>query len=386
MGAALAGREQVGRLNGLSPGRRRPRRGPRPLALHVSHAEMAWCSENPSQLTRFYDGIRSYRSHPYRRCTGPRPIVWAAGDEKLYDYGPETGWPLLIVPSMINRAYILDLMPGASLLERLSASGFRPFLLEWGQSEPSSRRLSIGDYVLGRLEPALSRICDETDALPIVLGYCMGGTLAVALSCLHQDRMAGLALLATPWDFTADDVHTPSSWSLARQHALAAAAGGIGSASVDLLQALFASVDPLAVPKKFASFARIDPSSSEALRFVAIEDWLNDGQPLGADVAAECFVDWYGRNGPAGGAWRIGGKRIRPEMLSLPAFFAIPRADRIVPPRSALALAAMLRNREVVRPASGHVGMIAGRRAEQGLWTPLADWLTRIAALQKKSC
>ncbi len=60
---------------------------------------------------------------------------------------------------------------------------------------------------------------------------------------------------------------------------------------------------------------------------------------------------------------------------AIPTLFALPSRDRIVPYESALALAEAIQDATLIRPPSGHVGMILGSRAETGLWRPLANWL-----------
>lgn len=358
------------------------RRGPRPLALHVAHAEWAWRTRNPSQLVQFYRGIKAYRQHRYHRTVGMPPAVWQRGTSLLRDYGPADGWPLLVVPSLVNRAYVLDLMPGASLLGYFREHGIRPFLLDWAEPDRKDRSLSLDDYVLNRLGPAFDWLLQETAKHPLVLGYCMGGTLATALACVRPGDLAGLALLAAPWDFHGG--RQANGHDKLPLHTLAGMSGMTGSAPVDLLQTLFAVIDPMAIPRKFARFAMTSLTSTAATRFVAIEDWLNDGVPLGADLAARCWLDWYGDNTPARGCWQVDGVVIQPARLDLPAFLAIPAKDRIVPAASALALANSLRNSEVIRPASGHVGMVAGLSARRELWKPLLTWMQRIAATQKK--
>jgi polyhydroxyalkanoate synthase len=64
-----------------------------------------------------------------------------------------------------------------------------------------------------------------------------------------------------------------------------------------------------------------------------------------------------------------------PEELQRPALVVIPGGDRIVPPPSAEPLAAALAGASVLRPALGHVGMMAAARAPTLLWTPIAQWL-----------
>ena len=357
------------------------RRGPRPLALHIGQAELAWRAGNPRKLRDFYRGIDAYRRHPYRRKTYFRSKIWERGCCKLLDYGPEKGWPLLVIPSLINRADILDLMPDASMLGFLSQHGVRSLLLDWGEEATSADRLTLDQLILERMKPALEYAHRLTGMRPMVLGYCMGGTLATALACLAERQIAGLCLLAAPWNFALPG--RLEGLPPLQMNMLASLSGIIGGTPVDLLQTLFAQIDPLTVPKKFSEFAKLDPSSTTAVRFVAIEDWLNDGTSLNAEIANECFLDWYGNNIPGCGSWQIDGFLIRPHRLELPVWLAVPERDRIVPPKSALALADVLKSPEVIRPKSGHVGMVAGQNAEKLLWRPLLSWLEHIAALQK---
>ena len=69
--------------------------------------------------------------------------------------------------------------------------------------------------------------------------------------------------------------------------------------------------------------------------------------------------------------------------MRVPCLVALPTRDRIVPPASAAALARSLPAATVLEPDGGHVGMVVGGQARLALWTPLAAWLRRIAAMQK---
>jgi poly(3-hydroxyalkanoate) synthetase len=200
----------------------------------------------------------------------------------------------------------------------------------------------------------------------------MGGLLALAAALRQPARVRALALLATPWDFHA----APEAARLARLlPGLEPMMEPLGALPVDALQWLFAMLDPYSIPRKFRAFGRLDPASARARRFVALEDWLNDGVPLAAPVARETIGGWYGENTPMRGAWAVAGLPVRPEAWSRPAFVAIPARDRIVPPASAQALAAALPAARVHVTEAGHIGMVAGMGAEQALWRPLLDWL-----------
>jgi polyhydroxyalkanoate synthase len=267
-------------------------------------------------------------------------------------------------------------------LRWLAGQGLRPLLVDWDRPGPEERRFTLTDYIAGRLEAALDAVRAETGAetgtRPAVIGYCMGGLLALALALRRQDDVSGLALLATPWDF-----HAGAGADAGAQAALVAAAlPGLaplmearGELPVDIIQGLFAGLDPQLVLRKFLAFAGLDPDSPKAAAFVALEDWLNDGVALSAPVARECLGGWYGENAPARGAWRVAGQVVDPRRLARPSLCMIPAQDRIVPPASARALAQALPGTETLTPRLGHIGMVVSAGAETQVWRPLADWL-----------
>jgi polyhydroxyalkanoate synthase len=228
--------------------------------------------EGRRRLDAFLTGVERYRRHPYRRGVEDPPAVWSSGTTSLRDFGSGDGGsaaPLLLVPSLINRGYILDLSARRSFARWLAARGFRPFLLDWGAPAAEERTFGLTEYVTRRLEPALDAVADLAGAKPLLLGYCMGGLLAVALAQRRAAMLRGLALLATPWDF-----HAGRPAQAAGLAAVAAGAEWLmraaGELPVDVIQALFASLDPVLAERKFSAFAALDPDSDAARDFVAL--------------------------------------------------------------------------------------------------------------------
>jgi polyhydroxyalkanoate synthase len=336
--------------------------------------------EGHRRLGHFLDGVTSYRRHPNARHPSDRPVLWREGTTLLRDYrrGSDASAPrVLVVPSLVNRYYILDLEPQSSFLADLAERGYAPFVVDWDAPGPEEQGFDLTRYIAGRLEGALDAVRREPGGPIVVVGYCMGGNLALALALRRQKDIAALACLATPWDFHADG-ETQARLIGAIGRSMDPLFQVLGEMPVDVLQSFFASLDPLSILGKFRRFA--DMQSDQARKFVALEDWLNDGVGLAAPVARECLTQWYGENTTALGKWLIAGEPVRPEALRLPALAMVPAADRIVPPKSALSLAQRLPRCETMTPAAGHIGMMVGGSARAKVWDPLDAWLRRIAA------
>lgn len=403
-----------------------PRQGPRPLPLHLTIAQTVWTScwlastgwsagstpwadpaprmsipgltpelvkalnavsrlspstrahaadrEVRRRWTLFLTGIDRYRDHPYRRDLPDPPVVWREGAARLLDYGPAKGRPVLFVPSLVNRAYVLDLSARRSLMRWLSGQGVRPLLLDWGTPGPLERSLTLTDVIAGRLARAAQALAAEIGSPVPVAGYCMGGLLVAGLAAVRPDLVPRALFLATPWDFHhGDPANGLRVTALGR--AFAPAIALTGGLPVDALQTLFATIDPLTAVRKFTALARWHATSEKAEAFVALEDWLNDGVALPAAIAHDCLEGWYGQNLTARNAWRVSGLAVEPRRIAAPSLHIIPANDRIVPPASARALAEAMPGAETLTPTLGHIGMVVSGAARPMVWEPLRDWL-----------
>ncbi|MBI3517690.1 MAG: alpha/beta hydrolase [Proteobacteria bacterium] len=398
-----------------------PRLGPRPLPLHLGTALMTWASSesawrlsksgSPSsnqgsaladllkeiaavdsgrfeaalhreigrRMERLAEGVVAYRRHPFHRDLENPPAAWSEGNTRLLDYGAihpaarrRGARAVLVVPSLINRAFVLDLSAERSLLRHLARAGVRPLLVDWGKPGDVEATFTLTDYIAGPLEGALDHALTIGRGPVGVIGYCMGGLLALALALRRQADVAQLTLLATPWDFHADH-------ALARRVAAALPwlnliTDALGAMPVDLVQSLFFALDPYLVTRKFEALAESDAASPTFTAFVALEDWINDGVMLAGAVARECMAGWYAANTPARLAWRVAGRIVDPGRFRRPSLVVVPAHDRIVPPASAEALAQALPGARTLLPPLGHIGMVVSNGARTSVWEPLAAW------------
>ncbi|SDH09504.1 alpha/beta fold hydrolase [Roseospirillum parvum] len=331
--------------------------------------------EADRRLVAFLDGVLAYRRRPRPPRPPPAPAVWREGTTTLRaPPAPSDGPVVLIVPSLVNRAYILDLAPQRSFIAHLAASGLRPLLLDWDAPGETERAFTLDDYVSGRLERALG-VARQLNGgrAPVLLGYCMGGTLAAGLALTTPQPPAALITLAAPWDFHAaasGGLPPDSLWPL-----LEPVVQALGELPVDLIQMLFAALDPGLVPAKFRRFAGWAEDDPRAIWFIRLEDWLNDGVALAGPLARQCLEDWYGANQPARNQWTLNGHTVDPTKARCPALIVRSTSDRIVPDASAKALGDTWKEADALPLSAGHIGMMAGSHATTSLYQPLTTWL-----------
>ena len=319
----------------------------------------AACGSDSARLARVLAGLRRYQSAPPPPPRIPHHEIARIGTVSLRDHGG-IGPSVVLAPSLINPPDILDLAPGNSLAAGLVAAGLHVLTIDWGDTEPHGLAAAVTD----RLVPLIAGL-----GRPVALvGYCLGGTLALAATALLGAHVRRLALLATPWHFDGYDASARAGLAAWWAGALPIAQT-LGSVPMDLLQPAFWSLDPESLAAKFEAFGA---TSGEAEAFVRLEDWANGGVPLSIAAAQDLAETLFAANASGRGNWQIGGATVDAARLSLPILDVIAGRDRIVPPATALSTTGP--GTPLVLDA-GHVGMVVGRRAPEQLWGPLARWL-----------
>ena len=309
-------------------------------------------------------GVRAYQSAPRHPRPAPMREILRAGRVRVTEFGT-AGRPVLFVPSLINPPHVLDLTEQNSLVRWLSASGLRPLLLDWGDPRDGGSGLSVGGHIEHLLIPLMRDLGPDL----VVVGYCLGGTMAIAAAA--HVPLAGLVTIAAPWNFAGYPPEAREGFG-GIWHAGRGAAEALDLFPMEMLQSAFWRLDPPRTLTKYASFARMTPDSPEARAFVVLEDWANDGPPLAVPAARELFEDQFIGDLPGKGEWRVGGKLIDPVALDCRTLTIISTSDRIVPAATAPAIG------ERLVLEQGHVGMVIGGRARTVLWEPLHRWLSQL--------
>ena len=313
----------------------------------------------------------------------PKEVIWRKNKARLYRYvraePPTHRTPIFLVLPLINRAYILDLRPGASFVEFLLGQGFDVFLIDWGTPGDEDRALDVTTLVTQYLPRAARAIrrATGTDQMT-VLGYCIGGVLATCFAALHPEVTRNLVLLTAPLDFS----------NAGRFGQMTAR----GVFPVDRLTDTFPTV-PGQVPdigskllNPIANYVgtyrnlwnRLDDPAFDIGGWQAMYRWVNESVPFAGAAFRQWIVEFYQENRLATDALEMDGRPVRLADIRCPVLNIAATRDQIAPRTTT----SIVRDRVGSKDASeiliegGHVGIVVGRSASQDLWPKVGAWLT----------
>lgn len=312
----------------------------------------------------------------------PKDTVHKDGKGSLYRFrgrgsAPGQHVPVLLVPSMINRWYVLDLREGASLAAALSTGApWDTFCFDWGIPEDEDRFLEWDD-VVARLDRMVKRVLRITGAPKVaIVGYCMGATLSSIYTALHPERVAALVNLAGPIDFReAGRLGTMVDARWFDPVSMTSA----GNLSALQMQSGFTALAPTGQISKWVGFAdkMFDPKARES--FAALETWASDNIPFPAAAYVTYIEQLYQKNLLFRGEHYVKGERVDLKRITSPLLTIVAERDAICPPRAALALQEVVSStvKDVLAVPGGHVGAVVGSRASRELYPKMKDWLQK---------
>jgi polyhydroxyalkanoate synthase len=329
----------------------------------------------------------------------PRDEIALEGGAKLYRFDPDCaplfggaarsgtagrfvardatasrGMPLLLVPSLINRWYVLDLRRGASVVEALVGAGFDVWCLDWGVPEAEDRYLDW-EAVNARLGRAVRRVRRETKASRLaMLGYCMGGTLTAIYAAQHADELAALVTLAAPIDFARGGMlrrMVDPQWF---DGDAIADAGNVAPAQ---MQAGFTALRPTLDLGKAMSMPELASDPAARAAFLALDAWASDNIPFPGGAYRRYIGELYQRNQLIEGGHRVGGRPVELANISCPTLAIVASRDTICPRDAATALLDRVSTKDtaVLEVHGGHVGACVGSRAVRDMYPALVRWL-----------
>jgi polyhydroxyalkanoate synthase len=287
--------------------------------------------------------------------------------------------PILLVPSLINRHYVLDLMPGKSFVEWLVAQGYDVFCVDWGTPGPEDRYLSFDDVCDRYLGRAVRKVARSGPRGKVhLLGYCLGGTLAAIHTAARPERIASLTVLAAPISF--HDEGLLSQWTRTPTFDLDALVEATGLVPWQLMQSAFHMLRPTLNLSKAVHFVDRAWNDEYVDGFMALETWGSDNVAFPGECYRRYVNELYRGDALVRGTFTLSGDAARMTDIRCPVLAVTFEHDNIVPWQSAAVLLDLVAStdKERIHLAGGHVGAVVSRAAMQGLWPKLAAfWSAR---------
>ncbi len=307
----------------------------------------------------------------------PKDAILRDGSATLHRFrGEGAGPPVLLIPSLINRWYVLDLDEGSSVAQALLDAGLDVYLLDWGAAADEDRHLSWDD-TLARLCRAVRRTLRATGQPSLgLLGYCMGGTLTAIHTALEPDTVHALVNLAGPIDFSEGGL---LRHMVDRRWFDADAIAAAGNVSPTQMQSGFTALRPTLSLAKAVRWLDKGHLAGDRRRMNVLEEWASDNIPFPAAAYARYIGDLYQDNQLVRGVHHVAGRRVDLGAIRCPVLTVVAESDTICPPAAATRLNELVGSEttEVLRLAGGHVGAVVGSGAQRELYPALGAWFQR---------
>jgi polyhydroxyalkanoate synthase subunit PhaC len=311
----------------------------------------------------------------------PRECVFQQGRIKLYRYLAPDGTPaadtepVLLVYSVINKPYILDLVPGYSFVEHLLSQGLDVYLIDWGEIEAGDRETTLDSYIDPGIRGCVDAIRERTGADQVSLfGHCIGGNLALMYAALHPDDVARMVILTTP--ITAAEGGVVALWTDRDVFPVDAIVEAYGHMPAKLIRYTFMAIKPYYEVMKFKLFLENLNNDAVMDLFYPVDRWANENVDIPGEVFRKFITEVFHDEQFARGKTRINGRKVDLKAITCPLLNLAATRDWIVPQPSAEVLGELVSSEDnrFVPIEGAHVGIMIDPRSRTH-WTTMSDFL-----------
>lgn len=276
--------------------------------------------------------------------------------------------PLLVIPSIINKNYILDLLPDHSLIEFLVNQKIDVYMIDWGTKIESDPLINFEQLAMAYIDQFVDHLRTKTNFLKVsILGHCLGGTLGLIYASYMSHKIEILQLLTAPADFEQAGIlgqwakNTPINLNLFSQ--------GFEKAPAWLLQTVFQLARPTSMVFKIQKLASKLNDHDFIRFFLALEYWGWDVANLGPALYRDLIQNLYRDNQLINGNYLIKNQFCDLSNIQCQISIVAVEDDHIVP------LSAQLKSYHVPNAnyriqilRGGHIGGTLGSYAQKNHW------------------
>ncbi len=332
-------------------------------------------------LSRNIDGLKHLDGLALDHGVTPKDIIYSRGSMKLYHYEPVCDEiyrvPIVLVMSLVNRYYIVDLAPGQSFVEYLVEQGFDVYLIDWGLPRREHKDFRFDDYVNNFLPDCLEKVAEDCDEEEVsLIGYCLGGVIASLHTALHSDNhIKNLVAIAAP--VNTEGMPLYKSWADNETFDIDKIVDQLGNIPGGMIDSMLQALRPL--QKTAGRLQLLDNASDDKFleAHYRFERWTADQVPIAGETARQLFYDFLRDNKLVKGQLEIAGKTVNLGDISASFLHVTAVHDHIVPTAASKELIDLVGcdDKSEIALKGGHVSLIAGGNAVFRLWPQVANWL-----------
>jgi polyhydroxyalkanoate synthase len=309
----------------------------------------------------------------------PFEVLGKFGRCRLLYFAPKDNCdhpPLFIVPSIINKYYILDLMKGLSFIEHLKYTNIPVYLIDWGEPRTQDRLATLEDHIIHWFDWALSESCLHAKVKSMdIFGQCIGGTFSMIYTALRPEKVKSIIALTAPVSF--HDSGLLSIWTNQANINLELISDQWGNVHRNFLKESFNMLKPLDRLKKYNNFFKHAWNNKFLERYLAINHWVDDCISFPGKTYVRYIQDFYQKNLLYKGELKIGNECVNLTDIICPVFVISSKEDDIVPFDSAAKLLVLVssKRKEIKQISGGHIGIVISSKAKESFWTPVENWV-----------
>jgi polyhydroxyalkanoate synthase len=286
--------------------------------------------------------------------------------------------PVLFIPSMINRYYILDLLPRTSVIAKFVEAGYDTYLIEWGNPSLGDERVPFEWYVPEFIDKALRKIALLTGRKSLhIFGYCMGGTMALLYAALRPEKVQTLGLIAAPVDFSKSGIL--GIWSDPRYFDAGSFIKPYFNIPYEVLHFAFGLVKPSWQVKQIPAFFQMLSHKTAMIGYYAVSKWTGDNVDVPNLVFKKYAEDCYQGNKLIKGEFMLGKGKVNLKNIRCPLYAIAAEHDFLVPFDSSFHLKDFTGSSDITEKVypTGHIGISVGPLAMNVVWKDALDWIDR---------
>src|SRR5215510_2084207 len=342
---------------------------------------------------RYLEGLRHGLSEPFPLSEDPPPttpyqVIYEEGKVRLRYYqaagASPHSIPLLLVYALIKRPYILDLLPGKSVVQSLLTRGIDVYLTDWIPPTRADSWRGFDAYVNGDLANAVRAVQLHRGVEQVsLLGYCFGGLLTTVYTALHPEVVHNLITLTLPLDMSVREVPLFGLLDKLRPETLEQITAIYGNCPAWFMKAAFSAMSPVHhAVDKYMGLHRNRDKEGYAEMFTRFERWMNSDVPLAGQIFREVTQDVFQQNLLRQNRLHVGGAVVDLRRITCPVLNVVGEYDDVVHPQSSLPFLECVGSADKANLLfpTGHVGAVVSTAAHKKLWPQVGQWLRERSA------